>query len=275
MEASIAPLVQLYKFPVGRARFALQAVAERARVLGINIVAEVAQRGADEVQQVINLIARFDSGSSGMYPPEAGEFDYLLDHCLGGVLGYVEAQMRAYMGEPRAEAAGRLLTVAFPNGLAAITHLAYAEQHAQVSAMLARLRAPDMADDVAALPELAALLARAQLLNESYGDALRSTDQPTRAQVRAGRARVQEVVCEVLCAVIGHFPLQDTDPGTERAQLLEPILEQNRAIRVARRRRRGSIDIDPETGEELPDPDADGQADPQAPTEPVAVAVAL
>lgn len=253
MESNISWMVKLYQFPMGRAKFALHSVSQRAVESGATELATLAANSAGQVQYAINLAARYESAGAGQYPPQTALMDTKLDNCIGGLHGYFEAQMRSYMGEIRAEAAERLREVCFPLGVGAITQIAYAEQHAEVDAMLARIAEPAHANDVAVLDELPALLQRVRMLNNQYGALLRQGNGPAREQVRAGRARVQELVCQVACAIIGHYAMQTPDDTAERDRVLQPILDQNEAIRVARRRRRAALDIDPQTGEELPD----------------------
>ena len=264
MPMHIAELLSLYKFPVGRCLFALRSVEERALAVGAPEVADLAGRGAAEVTDILNAQMHYQAGTDRLHPPHAVAADSLVDRCLGGIDGYLDVQTRMYPGEPRGEAAERLQQALLPHGVGVISRLPFAEEHSHVDALLARAQAPDLAADVAALPEMAAFLERLQVRNAEYGELLRSVPTtPTRAEIDAGRARSQELLAGTTALIIGRYVALGPQHDSERDHLLQPILDQNEALRKARRRRQMPVDIDPTTGDELGvDPDLDDELEP-------------
>ena len=243
---------KLYKLPIGRATFALKDVYSRARALGLDDIAEPVKVALGDARWAMQLVMQFRSGHSGLYPPAATKMDGVVDHTVAGLGGYLEAQRRLFRGEARGDAAERLLRILFPDGVAAIVRLPYTAEHAQIEAMLQRAAADDLADDIARLPELAELLERLAERNREYGAILSTAaEAPTRDDLRKAKAVCQERVAQVAFMLISHYGLREPDKADERDHLLEPILKQNEAMRLARRRQRPIGDIDPETGEAL------------------------
>jgi Family of unknown function (DUF6261) len=261
-------LPNLYRFSPGRALWALRQVQQRALALNKGEITALAAMGMAAAQEALDLLLRAQNNHTGQYPPEAAAADNLVDHGVVGIDGYLEVQSRMYRGEARAAAAERLRDALLPNGVVAIIRLPYAEQHGQVSTLLARAADPALAADVAALSELDSLLERLGVLNDQYRAVLgQSAPRPSREDLREAERRCQELLEATAGFIHGHFALHDPGNVAGRDQLLEPILQQNEAIRAARRLRRPPVDVNPETGEELPaGPDApEGPASPTNP----------
>jgi hypothetical protein len=256
-------LPNLYRFSPSRALWALRQIQQRAMALSKGDIAALAAIGVSVAQEALDLLLRAQTNHTGQYPPEAAAADNLVDHGVAAVDGYLEVQARMYQGEPRADSAERLRDALLPNGIAAITRLPYAEQHGQVGALLARAADAALAAHVAALPEMASLLQRLGVFNDRYGAILSQVaPRPTRDELREAERRCQEILEATAALIIGHYALHEPDNRASRDHLLEPILQQNEAIRAARRQRRPPRDVDPETGDELPAP---GPADPTDP----------
>jgi hypothetical protein len=271
MDITARSLLNLYKFPLGRSSFALRTIAERARALGWLDVEKLALQGVAEVQRCMTMVLRFRPTSDNQYPPEATEQDSLVDRTIGGVYLYLESQINMYGDMPIGLAAARIQDALLPDGVGAVTQLAFTEQHEQVNVILAHAKSPDLADDVALLPDLTKHLACLDERNDKYGQILRKAkDGPTRQQIKEGRDAIQERIAEVGALILGQHAvrkLSDSSMSTkDRDHLLQPILEQNEAIRQARRRNRPPTDVDPETGEEIVDsePPATTDDDPVA-----------
>jgi len=252
MVVPAAEYLNFYKIPVGRAAFALGHVRRRAEDLGEAEIAELAGRAADECRLTLALELRAIGQSRGLYSPQATTMDSLVDRCLGGTGSYLDAQMRIFPGEPRGEAAERIMQAIFPGGVASVTRLPYAEEHAHVNVLLDRLESPELADAVALLPELPELIARLRQRNDAYGDALRTAHEaPTRAEVRQARQRCQDLLAATTGLILGLCALRDADQDDRCEQLLEPIVRQNDAMAAVHRRHGVIRDVDPDTGEEF------------------------
>lgn len=255
MVIRVSELSNLYKFPLGRCVFALRSVEKRAQGVGQRDVALLAGRHAGGAQEAMELVMRFQAGYDSLYPPETTAVDNIVDRCLTGVAGYLDVQIRVYPDEPRGEAAERVLRALFPAGVAAVSRLPFAEEHEQVNTLLERATAEDLAEDVRTLPELVGLLERLDERNREYGELLRQAQlAPTREDVRQAQQRCQDRLAETLSLIIGLYALHSPERTDERDHLLEPIMRQNEALRLLRRRRRVPVDVDPQTGEELPSP---------------------
>ncbi len=251
-------LPPLYRFPFGRCEFTLREVARRASARNKSEIMALATRGADRAKGALMMSLLSQNSHGGQYPPEASIVDNLVDHCIAGIESYLELQWRVYQGEPRAAAAERLRAELLPQGIAAITKLPYTEQHAQVNTMLERADDADLADDVAALPEMRSLLERVRTVNGDYGAILSNVvSRASSAERRGAQQSCQELLSATAGLIIGHYALHEPDNTADRDHLLEPILHQNAALGAARRQRRQPRDVDPDTGVELP------------PTEPV------
>jgi hypothetical protein len=259
MELMLLP--NLYRFSPGRALWAARQVQRRALAMNNTEIGALAAISASSAEEALGLTQRARGNRTAQYPPEATAADNLVDHGVAGVDGYLDVQSRMYQGEARAAAADRLRTALLPDGVAAITRLPYAEQHGSVSVLLARAADPALAADIAVLPEMSSLLTRLSGFNDQYGTVLAQVLPRTpREALREAEQRCQEVLEALTGLIIGHFRLHEPENTAGRDHLLEPILQQNAAIRAARRQRRPPLDVDPETGEELPPPGPDAPA---------------
>ncbi len=95
-------------------------------------------------------------------------------------------------------------------------------------------------------------------LSEQFGELLADRpDEPVSFErVKAARAKGQTYLMACIALALGRY-CDDDDPACVRirAQLLKPVLDQNNAIASYLSRRRPTPDVDPQTGNELPDPD--------------------
>ncbi|GAB4541207.1 MAG: hypothetical protein Tsb0020_54190 [Haliangiales bacterium] len=264
MQIRTREILKLYRLPMGRLVFALSEVGQRAAARGLVAIAGHAERGAAEGRRALDLSMRNAAAARRLHAePETGLVDSAVDGAIVGLDGLLVAQERAFADEPRGAAAGRLRRALLPRGVRAVTSLPYAQQHEQVDALLRRARSPELADNVAEVPEVAPFLERIGALNERYGEVLRMVDEsPTRAEINAAEDRADDILSETVAAIVAHFamppasqaaPTNAADVAEARDALLEPIWQQNEALRQQRRRRRQPLDVDPESGVELPE----------------------
>lgn len=250
--------VNVYRLPPGRIAFALRNTAARARSLPqpAERVAMLASRGAELARKTLQMEGDYRSrhAGGGKYPAGTIRLDQRVDDGMVAVDGHLVLQARLFVGMTAGEAAERLRGSLYPEGLGAVIQLPYAAQHERVSSILDLAGSPEMADDIAAVPHLDALLAELRVRNDEYGEALdRGATRATGADVREARAECQELLAATMCQIIADYALEDGDRLDERDHLLEPILEQNEAVREIRRRRSPPTDADPDTGEEVVD----------------------
>ncbi len=89
----------------------------------------------------------------------------------------------------------------------------------------------------ALLPQFEQALGQASKRTVSFGE------------LRARRARGNELLQRVVAFAFVAFPFDDAEADRKRAELLEPVLDQNRRLGESYRRREGESDVDPDTGE--------------------------
>lgn len=248
----------LYRFPPGRAAFALQMTAERARSLQrpAERIAALASRGAEMARETLHKLGEYRSLSAGRgrFPPGTTKLDQRVDEAMVAVDGYLVVQATLFADGPRGASARRMIDSLYPEGVSQVVHLPYTAQHQRVSVILQRARSPEFAEDVAALPDLAVLLDELEARNDAYGEALkRGANRPTGSDIHAAQSRCQELLTATLFLIFADYELDGEDRRDERDHLLEPILEQNQAIRESRRRRSTPTDADPDTGDEVLD----------------------
>jgi hypothetical protein len=257
---------QLYRLPLGRSAHACRRMAERAEALGNARVAEIATSGLALARGGLELARRRRLGSSNSrYGPEAQRLDNLVDQLLTAIYQYLSSQATLLKGTPAGDSAAALIEALLPEGVGAITQLAFAEEYEAVTALLARLDTDGaLADHARQVPQLGDILARLQASNAAYGESLKREEVPAAADVRTAEAAVQERLLVTVGAVISAYYDSEADLDT-RDHLLEPLLEQNRAhATYLRRRRAGSaavVDIDPDTGDEIVSPAPVGSPD--------------
>lgn len=251
MAVYASSLIDLVRFPLARCLFALEQIRDRARTLDLPTIAAAAEYAIVRVQGALDFDQRQRALRPSRFPPEAREIDQIIDAAVAALFHYCESQADMFRGTERAAAAVRLGQALLPNGVGSITRLPYADEHKQIDAVLARAAAPDLAADVALLPDLPAMLARMTELNGQYGQVLRDTEETfTRADVRARHNECQELLCGVAALILGHF-VTLPERHADRDHLLQPILREDAALRERNRRRRAGSDADDGTPEQL------------------------
>lgn len=151
--------------------------------------------------------------------------------------------------------ARKLLHAAFPEGVTAVIHRPFAEQVVIVDKMIAKIKAGH--SDTIELLGLGRLLDTLVEENQAYRAAQHAErDREVEyAKVLESRARTQEMLLEVIVMIMGRYPLTTDAHVAAREALLGPVIEQNEAIGMSLRSRRGTPDdVDPDTGETIVEP---------------------
>jgi hypothetical protein len=251
-----ANLMSIYQFTTNRRVHSLREIARRAMVLGATRVLALAQRALTHDDAVQMMEAALEAANTNQYGNESVLLDKQIDRAITGLELHLEAQERVF-GEAHQTGKDALLVrrELLPDGAGAITFLPFAAQHERVGVLLTTAEQPgtEVAAAVQRIPALPVMLAQVRTLNDAYGASLQSYDRgrPTREQITQGQAEGQDMFSEVVAAILADYADQP-ERRAERDSLLEPVLRQNEAIRIARRRRRAPVDIDPGTGDELP-----------------------
>ena len=252
MDCSLGSLLQLNVFPTGRRLWAMRQLHHRAAERGFPELAAHAARAIEHDHITRQLDARWAARQHG---PGQGEdpvqrVDAVLDRTLLALRDAAESQVAvARPADGTAEKVATLLRALFPMGVAAVASMTYTDELTAVEAIIARLRG-DLAPLVAdlALDRHAARLAE---LCAEYRAALAGPrPEPLDfGQVRAARARGQEMLLTAIALVLGRHPGNGPSDLEGRAALLAPVLEQDEIIRQYFRARRMVEDVDPDTGE--------------------------
>lgn len=274
MEITLEQLIKLVNFTSGRRIFALRKVRDAASAQGDTELVERIDAALADDRETRALDNRW-VGSKGKpsYGPEVPEIDNWVDQLLTSIRDAAASFTKgAFAGTQRRVQAERVLGAVFPAGVQAITSLPYVDQVAAVEVMLDQLRGPQAAD-VAALG-LTALVDRLAELTEQYRTAVdRGRQRLEFATVQAARKRGQRNLLEVVAMILGrYYSHTDSDHVHQRAQLLAPVLEQDRAIRAIVSARRSVPDIDPDApddGEVTDGTDAPAQTPASPEAEPM------
>jgi hypothetical protein len=256
MSIRSADLMTTYQLTTGRRLHALREIARRAMALAAAPVVAHATRAIAHDDGVLAMEAALEAANTNQHGAEAVALDKQVDRAVTGVELHLDAQGRVFgeehqLGKDAALVRRELL----PEGAGAITFLPFARQHERVGVMLKIAEQPgtEVAAAVQRIPTLPAMLAQVRALNDAYGDSLQDYDRgrPTREQVTQAQQEGQDMFAEVVAAILVEYAGQP-ERRADRDSLLEPVLRQNEAVRIARRRRRAPVDIDPGTGDELP-----------------------
>lgn len=259
-----ATLMATYLFTTSQRMHALREIARRAMALGAARVLALAQRALTHDDGVQMMEAALEAANTNQYGNESVLLDNQVDRAITGLELYLEAQERMF-GEAHQTGKDALLVrrELLPDGAGAITFLPFMTQHERVGVLLATAEQPgtEVAAAVQRIPALPLMLAQVRTLNDAYGASLQSYDRgrPTREQISQGQADGQDMFAEVVASILAEYADQP-ERRAERDSLLEPVLRQNEAIRIARRRRRAPVDVLP--GDERPDGEEPGDAVP-------------
>jgi len=270
MSYPITDHINLYRFPWGRERYSLRQAADA--LSGVAAVADL----RDELVQAIAacdaaraLDDRWRSATAGKHGPRAKALDAELDRTLGALSEALAVLVKAH-GEDSSR--GRLAAAAgqrlFPRGVRLVTNLPYVMQAEEVDLLLRTVE--EDAELAETLRELGVqeFLERVLEVQERYRQELQAfePDAPTSAEVKAARQARHERLCWIVALLLAR--LWASEEGSDVAAALELALGairlQNAAIKRYYRTRNGGqvSDVDPETGEEVAEPEGEQPAAP-------------
>ncbi len=186
---------------------------------------------------------------------KANEIDNELDRAIGALHTNLQATRKGFPDGPRGEAASEILQALFPDGAAGITSLSFEDELSAVRFLVEQFNTEwsDEADRLGIRP----LVDRIDGLADQFADALGNTEVRTTTwdEVRAADTEGQRAMLQVVVEILGRFNEPDQLPTARK--LLAPILEQNDRVSELHSRNRRVTDVDPETGEEVTDPDGE------------------
>ena len=266
MSATLNDLLNLYVFPRGRREYALSEVARLARERGHDALAEHCDKAKAQAQRTREIHRQLQTARARGANPRLAELDNTADRTLTALHQVPETTGRAMGGEAEATAQA-FLDAAFPEGVAAITSLPWAEQLTESKALLRLLDGDQRAAvEQFRLEELVELL-RGTVLEIEVEMGRSAPPEVSSKDIRARDAAGQDMLLEAVAMIIGLHPRATLADTRARTTLMHPILVQSEQLRQSRRRRQIPTDVDPTTGEPLdtpPDLDGEGgQPDPE------------
>jgi len=248
MTADLGTLLNLYVFSTGRRLVALQQVQKLASDRGLADLEAHVAAAIQHDRQTLALEKQWETSGASAPKSEAARIDALVDRTLHALRDAAQAQAEgSEPGDEIAEMTETFLKALFPAGVAAITNLSFVEELAVIDSMIIKLKGP-LAPTVKELG-LTRLAKRLTHLADEYRGALADPSPGLKfGDVRAARARGQEMLLEAVAMVLGKHPLSTHQDLASRTSLLGPILKQNEEIGQAVRARRALSDVDPATG---------------------------
>jgi hypothetical protein len=186
---------------------------------------------------------------------QAAAIDQKLDRAVSALSTQLQSLVSAFQGEDLGDLAERAHGRLFPAGVAGIVLLNYEEQLAKCRDLVRAFRALPSAE----LQQLNVepFVARVEALLPQFKQALdgASKREVSYADIKAREASGQERMLGVVVRCLARYPEHTQEHQKLRAQLLAPILDQQRRLKESFARRAGQTDINPENGEEIA-PDA-------------------
>lgn len=254
--SNVIDWLDTYRLPTGRRLFAFRQIKELAVKLKDKSVERLAAAAVahDEATYLaeMNYAAR---PKNERYDPEMEEVDRLADEFIQGL----NATLLGLRGGRRAKDPVYQLSQStqkslFPDGTAAVTLLPYPLQLEAMKA-LSRLLHGELANAVAQfrLEDKRQLL---DALTAEYEEVL-MRPQPGRtdfSKVRELRITGLEYLARLVVKILDQYGEPTPEHRARRAELLAPVEAQNDAVQKYMKGRRGvAADINPETGEDVPD----------------------
>lgn len=249
----ITELFALYVLPTGRRSFALRGVAELAQAAGQAAIEAQAKALLEQESSLGALEASWATSSASSAKSDVGaevrDIDADIDRMVSGLRDTAETRLRSLprgLRKSRGAAIQAFLLKYFPNGAQAITNQSYAEEYEAVLAMVKALREDDA--EMVELLGLEPILKDVEAVLPTYLAAIKASSKSPAAvtfkDLVARRAEAHESYCLLVAQI-----LAGVEGAAERAKLLQPVLEQQGAMRSYYGRRASVQDVDAETGE--------------------------
>lgn len=254
MDGSLDSLLNLYQFPTGRRLFALRLVRAAAANEHFDALVQHCDVAITHDIQTQAIERRWAGESNSTDTnPEAQRIETLVDRTLGATRDHAAAQAAgAPENDPIHATVAEFLKQVFPAGVHAITTLPFVEELEKVDDII-RAMQHELAPLVQEL-NLQRHATRLANLAQEYRKALEAPPPSLLdwGRIRAARAEGQGFLLEAVAIILGKYHGRSKEATEARLGLLGPILRQNEAIGLSYKSRRTPTDVNPETGEELP-----------------------
>lgn len=251
--------IRTYAFRTGRRLYVLQRMLERATAQGdATLVARLQEAVAAERETL--RMERTWSAQQGRGSVRAAvlPLDAQVDRLIGGMYrALVDLRDILPASDPQAEMAGEKLATWFPEKAVGYTALPYEDQVAEVGWLLGELFEDEAhTRPVAAVSALGigSYVRQLAAVFPAYTEAVgrEAGAGVTYAAVRGARLAGLDRLARVVARVLGTYDLPADD--AVRATLLQPFDEQAARLAAHLKGRRPAPDVDPNTGEDLPEP---------------------
>lgn len=245
------------QMPSGRHAFALALVATAARDAGLPNTAARADRAVAQAHVALELEQMWLSvrANKSRARGNSKEIDKQLDEQVSALEQRLKAEARGDATDPAVKMARELLEQLFPEGLRGVTHKAYEVQQGLVDIILKRLDG-EFQPHVHAL-NLDRQIERIRPLNEELRVemAFEKARRVKYKDVLAAQNLLHTYACKTIAAL--YFELDGDDDATLalHAKIMAPFTHQQNRVLQDRKRKRKTVDIDPKSGEDLPDQD--------------------
>ena len=255
---TLAARLNYYACPPGRRIWALRLVAEKARALGFEAIADHCNKAIEHDIALLDLKAkRLSNNSNAQFGEGLGAVDGRADSLVAAI--HNDSKTAAnLLGD---EAAQFLLDKHFAGaGSRAIILLSYPEQAVATQHLLDTYDADPARYAHLSIP---AYIEKLRPVHAEYQRLLKDQREEVSAdQIRQSDAIGQENLAKAIIMILA-ATLEDSDEArAAQSQLMQPIDSQNEALRRYYKRRRQARDVNPETGTEVdedPTPIADAE----------------
>lgn len=260
MNARISDYLNSRQLPTGRRLFALKALLNEANRLGSAELAAKCQRAIDTDRQTqrVERAWRQQKSAPGKSRGDAVDLDRQIDALWGAMHSVVRGQMVG--DDPLSHKAATFMHEVFPDGLAGLVKRSFEEQLAEQESLLERF-APGTGDLAGHIDALGLRRHVDQLnpLVDAFAHELQLQNNPTTwGDVTQARSAGLNAFASALFLVLCTWDEDSPQHAAQRAACLAEYHRQDALVAEALRRRRPVVDIDPDTGEEL----AEDQAQP-------------
>ncbi|TNE45137.1 MAG: hypothetical protein EP343_28110 [Deltaproteobacteria bacterium] len=255
MDTSLQQFLKIYQFTSGRRLLVYRQTKKVAQKLNFTALEQHIDKAHAFELDTRKMERRWKSqGSTSQQTIDYRPLDNALDRALSGLSKYCESYLHS-MDETsdHYQSALVILETAFPNGLQAITQIPYEDELSDVESLLDDLNNVTLATHINRLG-LKPMLDNIKSRHQAFYKAFSASQAPTLdyGTVRARRAQSQDMLLQMIAIILGKF--YDSDSHAEpRKELLTPFQLQQGRISDLISRKRPVLDVDPESGEELPD----------------------
>ena len=240
--------------PIGRYAYALEDMLGIARRQGLARVEEAVEIALEKAKIAKRLEFSYQQtrDQTSTARGRSVALDQQIDSLVVSIRNLVRDRIMGVDGDPVDEAAALILKTVFPRGAQPIIQQSFEAQLATMTVMLEHFR-----DDLAEAVTLTGVdreVNRLEQLVEEFRTELRVSQKPgvTHDELQAAIRELHEHTAIVRAVCIATYPSLEQDATEAREALLAPLVNQESRVAEAQRRHRRVLDVDPATGEEIP-----------------------